>query len=159
MTDVSAAQDTRPQMALLAQYLKDASFESPNTPASLAPGEPSPQIEVTVDIQAKPMGENRYEVALRTTATAKRGDRTAFVAEVVYAGFFELRNFPMEHRQAICLTECPRLIFPFARRVIADMTRDGGFPPLLIDPIDFTTMYQQQLAAAEAQASQPPATA
>jgi len=157
MSDVAAAQNTRPQMSLLAQYLKDASFESPNTPHSLAPGEPGPQIEVAVDIQAKPMGENRYEVALRTTATAKRGERTAFVAEVVYAAFFELRNFPMEHRQAICLTECPRLIFPFARRILADLTRDGGFPPLLIDPIDFTAMYQQQLTSAAAQPAATPA--
>lgn len=133
-----------PRIGVLAQYLKDCSYENPGAPQSLARDLPQPQIEVSLDVQVKPVGQNRFEVGLRVTATAKRGEEAAFVAEVLFAGVFELQNVPQEHVQAICLVECPRLLFPFARRVLSDLTRDGGFPPILLDPVDFAALYEQQ---------------
>ena len=146
-----------PQIQILAQYVKDLSFENPNAPQSLAAGTEQPRIEVSVDVGARGLGQDRYEVELRITAKASRGEMRAFVAEVLYAGLFALRNIPEEAIRLVCLIECPRLIFPFARRILADATRDGGFPPLLLEPIDFAALFRQQEAAraqAQAQAGQ-----
>jgi len=149
-TAEASDQNALPQLGLLAQYVRDLSFENPNAPASLSPGRP-PQIEVGVDVRAQNVGEDRYEVELRIGATAKHEDKITFVTEVVYAGLFSIRNVPQESLQAVCLIEGPRLLFPFARRVIADVTRDGGFPPLLLDPIDFVALFRQMQAQAQAQ--------
>lgn len=145
-----------PRIGLLAQYLKDCSYENPGAPMSLAKDLPAPTIDVNMDVQVQPMGQNRFEVALRTTAEAKRGNDAAFVAEVVYAGVFELFDIPQEQVQAICLIECPRLLFPFARRVLADLTRDGGLPPILLDPVDFAALYERQQAENAAAAANGP---
>lgn len=148
-------QAAQPQIQILAQYVKDLSFENPNAPQSLAAGGEQPRIEVSVDVGAKTLGQDRFEIELRITARASRGETRAFVAEVLYAGLFALRNIPEEAMKLVCLIECPRLIFPFARRILGDATRDGGFPPLLLDPIDFAALYRQQ--EARAQAAQSPA--
>lgn len=142
----------RPQIQVNAQYVKDLSFENPNAPQSLITSAEAPQIEVTVDVGARGMGEDRYEVELRVTAHAARGAERAFVVEVVYSGVFTLLNVAEDALQAVCLIECPRILFPFARRIIADCTRDGGFPPLLLEPIDFAALYlnSQQAEAASA---------
>ena len=150
-------QAAQPQIQIVAQYVKDLSFENPNAPQSLSGGGEQPRIEVSVDVGARATGQDRYEIELRITAKAHRGEVRAFVAEVLYAGLFALRNIPQEALQLVCLIECPRLIFPFARRILADATRDGGFPPLLLDPIDFAALYRQQEARAQAQAAQEPA--
>ncbi len=151
----SAEQGASPRIGLLAQYLKDCSYENPGAPMSLAKDLPAPKIDVSMDVQVQPMGQNRYEVALRTTAEAKRDGETAFVAEVVFAGVFEMFNVPEPQVQAVCLVECPRLLFPFARRVLSDITRDGGFPPILLDPVDFAALFERQQAEG-AQASPMP---
>lgn len=160
MADSDAAEgSTKPQgsprIGLLAQYLKDCSYENPGAPMSLARDLPAPKIDVSLDVQVQPLGQNRFEVALRTTAEGKRDKDTVFVAEVVFAGVFELFEIPAEQVQAVCLVECPRLLFPFARRVLADLTRDGGLPPILLDPVDFAALYERQRAEAAQAASGP----
>jgi preprotein translocase subunit SecB len=150
MTDTTDGPAPNPRIGLLAQYLKDCSYENPNAPQSLSKDLPAPSIDVGMDVQVQPLGENRFEVALRTTATATRESDAVFVAEVLFAGVFELFDVPEEQIQPVCLVECPRLLFPFARRVLSDLTRDGGMPPILLDPVDFAALYERQ------QAQQPP---
>ncbi len=147
-----SAQQPAAQLHMLAQYVKDLSFENPGAPDSLSATKGSPKIDVSVDVQAKRRSNTEFEVALKLSATAKRDEDVIFITELVYAGLFQMTNIPEEQIQPIVLIECPRLIFPFARRVLADATRDGGFPPLLIDPIDFVGLYQQQMAARQQQA-------
>ena len=144
MTDASDGATPKPRIGLLAQYLKDCSYENPNAPQSLAKDLLAPSIDVTMDVQVQPLGENRFEVALRTTATASRDAEAVFVAEVLFAGVFELFDVPEEQIQPVCLVECPRLLFPFARRVLSDLTRDGGMPPILLDPVDFGALYERR---------------
>jgi len=158
MSEENQAQTNLPPIAVTAQYIKDLSFESPNVPeifTSMANEQPS--ITVNVDTNAKPMeGEGLFEVTLHVQVDAKVKDTTAFLLEVEYAGQF-LVNMPDEHRGPALLIECPRLLFPFVRNVICDATRDGGFAPLMLQPIDFVALYQQRVAqmqAAQAEAAQ-----
>jgi preprotein translocase subunit SecB len=132
-----------PQVAILTQYVKDLSFENPNAPASLQSTE-QPQIDVNVAVNAKRAGENVFEVELKISAKAVAGDVTAFVIDLLYAGLFGLTNVPEEALEPFLIIEAPRIIFPFARRIIADSVRDGGFPPLMLDPIDFASLYMAQ---------------
>ncbi|HRE61935.1 MAG TPA: protein-export chaperone SecB [Micropepsaceae bacterium] len=144
MTDINTA----PQISIIGQFVKDLSFENPG----MMQGPPSgkPALEVSVDVAAKPLGNDRYECALRCMISAKNGEATAFVIELVYAGIFALKNIPQDSMQPVLLIEAPRLIFPFARRIIADLTRDGGYAPLMLDPIDFAQLYRQRLEQARA---------
>jgi preprotein translocase subunit SecB len=147
-----------PRLIILSQYIKDLSFENPRAPASLEPGNSRPEIQVRVDTRAQELGSERYEVTFQLHCEAKSGNDPVFMVELTYAGLFSLSNVPQESLQPVLLIECPRLLFPFARRIVADATRDGGFPPLMIDPIDFVTLYrrrQEQQAQAGGQ-SQPP---
>lgn len=137
------------QIQVLAQYVKDLSFENPAAPMSLQGQKPA--LEVGVDVQARGLGVDQYEVLVRIRADAKSANQTVFVCEVTYAGVFMLKNITPENVQPVLLIECPRQLFPFARRVVADLTRDGGFPPLLLDPIDFMTLYRAQAAQQKAQ--------
>jgi preprotein translocase subunit SecB len=136
-----------PAIAIRAQYVKDFSYENPHAPLSLSTTKGQPDVEVNVDVQAKTLNDVDYEVLLRIEATGKHTDATAFVLELLYGGVFSLQGIAEENRQAVCLIECPRIIFPFARRIIADATRDAGYPPLLLDPIDFAALYRQHMAA------------
>ena len=135
---------------MVSQYVKDLSFENPRAPRSLQPGETRPEIQIRVDVRAQQLEPERYEVSLQLHAEAKSGAETAFMVELTYAGLFGVLNIPQESLQPLLLIECPRLLFPFARRVVADATRDGGFPPLLIDPIDFATLYRRRQQQAQA---------
>ena len=144
--DASSAQAS---FRVLAQYVKDLSFENPGAPQSLSNSEGSPKMDATVNVQAKQLGNTEFECELKIVVTAKREDTVVFLVELVYAGVFQMVNVPQDQVQQVVFIECPRQIFPFARRVVADATRDGGFPPLLLDPIDFVGLYQQQLAAAQ----------
>ena len=99
------------------------------------------------------MSETDFEIELKLDATATREDETLFIAEVTYAGVFRIQNVPKEHMQPIVLVECPRLLFPFARQILADATRQGGFPPLMIDPVDFAALYRQRMAQTSAPAA------
>ena len=137
--------DTAPAVGLISQYVKDLSFENPNAPA-IFQVQGSPQIDVQFNIGTAQVAEDVHEVVLRVDVRAETGGQVAFIVELTYAGLFGLRNIPEEHIQPFLLAEAPRLIFPFARRVLADAVRDGGFPPLLLEPIDFAAMYQQQAA-------------
>ena len=137
------------------QYVKDLSFENPNAPQSLVAQNAQPNIDVNVNVQARGLGPNVYEVVLSITCTAKHETMTAFIAEVAYAGVFTLNGVPQESVHPVLLIECPRLLFPFARALVANATRDGGFLPLMIQPIDFLDLYRRQ-AAAQGPAVQPP---
>ena len=145
--EAGAANGAAPSMRVLAQYLKDLSFENPNAPNSLLNEGMQPQIDVSVNVNAKTVSPTDYEVELQLDIKANDKDTTVFAAEMLYAGVFRLENIPEEHMHPIVLIECPRMIFPFARQILAEATRNGGFPPLLLDPIDFGVMYQQRMAA------------
>lgn len=135
--------DGAPHVQVHAQYVKDLSFENPEAPHSLANQGKPPSIEVSVDVGARGLAPGQFEVELRITAHATQEDKKAFVVEVLYAGVFTLHNVAEDDLKQVCLIECPRLLFPFARRIVADATRDGGFPPLLLEPIDFMALYMQ----------------
>jgi preprotein translocase subunit SecB len=107
-----------------------------------------------VNVNARPQSQSDFEIELKLEARATRGEETLFIVEVTYAGLFQLRNVPQEHIQPLMLIECPRLLFPFARQIVADATRQGGFPPLLIDPVDFSALYRRRLAEMGAQQPQ-----
>ena len=133
-------------MGLISQYVKDLSFENPNAPA-IYQSQQGPEINVQFDIGAQQVGEEVHEVVLKIEVRATLEGKTAFITELSYAGLFGLRNVPDEHVQPYLLGEGPRLLFPFARRVVADAIRDGGFPPLVLEPIDFNQLFLQQAQA------------
>ncbi len=137
----------QPSLRILGQYLKDFSFENPNAPQSLAPQQNQPDINIAVNVNARNIGPNDFEVELHLDAKATAEGKMIFAADLLYAGIFKLENYPANILQAAVLIECPRFLFPFARQVLADATRNGGFPPLMLDPIDFVAMYQRRLAA------------
>ena len=138
--------DTTPAAGLISQYVKDLSFENPNAPA-IFQVQAAPQIDVQFNIGTAQVGEEVHEVVLRVEVRAETEGQVAFIVELTYAGIFGLRNIPEEHVQPFLLAEAPRLLFPFARRVLADAVRDGGFQPLLLEPIDFAAIYMQQSEA------------
>ena len=133
-------------IAINAQYVKDFSFESPNAPMSLTSKE-APNIDLGVDVQVSKLQENVFEVGLVIRAEAKAADKVVFLAELTYAGVFTI-DVADEERDGILLVYCPNILFPYARRIISDATRDGGFPPLMLDPVDFTRIYQQHVEKA-----------
>jgi preprotein translocase subunit SecB len=137
---------------ILAQFTRDLSFENPNAPESLRQIAEPPQIDLNVELNAKGRPDGLYEVDLKLTAKATRQGQTAFQVELLYGGLFELQGFPEDQLQLVLLIECPRFLFPFARRIIADMVAEGGFPPFQLEPIDFAAVY----AAQQAGALQPP---
>jgi len=148
-----------PSMSVRAQYLKDLSFENPRAPASFQDNGQQPQFQVDVNVNAAGTGDHVFEVELSVSARASRGDLTAFVIEATYAGLFEIRNVPAEHLEPIILVECPRILFPFMRQIVSDATRNGNFPPLMLEPIDFFAIYQRNKMQQAAQTAQQPATA
>jgi preprotein translocase subunit SecB len=145
-----ANNEALPQLNVLAQYTKDLSFENPNAPQSLGPQEQAPAINIQVNVNAKQLAEGEFEVELVLEGSAQAKDSVLFKFELNYAGVFRLRNIPEAELSAVIMIECPRLLFPFARQIIADNVRNGGFPPLFIDPIDFVALYRQRLAQMQA---------
>ncbi|HLP70032.1 MAG TPA: protein-export chaperone SecB [Rhizobium sp.] len=141
-----------PSLNILAQYIKDLSFENPGAPRSLQSRDRAPAININVNVNANPLSESDFDVVLSLNAEAKDGDKIVFAAELVYGGVFRISGFPQEHMLPVLFIECPRLLFPFARQIIADATRNGGFPPLMIDPIDFAQMFAQRVAEEQARA-------
>jgi preprotein translocase subunit SecB len=135
------------------QYIKDLSFENPHAPQSLIATNAKPAIDVNVDLKADKLQENIYEMVLQISVRATSGGNTMFLVDLAYAGIFQLTNIPADRVEPLILIDCPFVLFPFARRVIADITRDGGFPPLMLDPIDFQALYIQNKGRQAAAAS------
>jgi preprotein translocase subunit SecB len=135
-----------PQLNVLAQYIKDLSFENPNSPNSLAPQDKQPSINIQINVTATAVAENDYEVALTIEGKGESEDLLLFGFELVYAGVFRILNVQQENLHPLVMIECPRLLFPFAREIVASAVRAGGFPPLMLDPVDFVGLYRQNMA-------------
>jgi len=148
----NAPADKLPQLNVLVQYVKDLSFENPNAPRSLQQQQQAPAINIQINVNAKPLADNDIEVELKLEGRAEVQGNFVFSFDLVYAGVFRIQNVPQESMGAVVMIECPRLLFPFAREVIATATRNGGFPPLMIDPVDFVALYRQKMGQ-----MQPPA--
>lgn len=144
-----AGQD-QPQLTVVAQYIKDFSFENPNAPQSLNARQEQPQIGIQINVGATPLSESDIEVVIKLDGKAETASTVLFRFELEFAGIFRVRNVPQESVNPLVMIECPRLLFPFAREVIATAVRNGGFPPLLLDPVDFVSLYRQKLAQAQA---------
>lgn len=146
----SGEPDTEPQFATIAQYVKDLSVESPSSP-QVFQWQVQPQLEVEFHINVEKAADDVHEVALKIQVTARSDNGVHFVIDLSYAGLFGIRNVPDDALPPFLLIEAPRLIFPFARQIIAESTQNTGFPPLLLDPIDFAAAYMAQLEAAQQQ--------
>ncbi|HWH22688.1 MAG TPA: protein-export chaperone SecB [Allosphingosinicella sp.] len=144
------AAEAGPQVGLLIQFVKDLSFENPNSPA-VYQWQVQPKIDVEVNIGAKMISEEVHEVGLKIDVTATAEQGVAFKVDLLYAGLFAVRDVPQEQLHPFLLAEAPRLLFPFARRVVADTIQDGGFPPLLLEPMDFGALYMQRAAQMQAE--------
>jgi preprotein translocase subunit SecB len=144
--------DTQPAAAILTQYVKDLSVENPNAPA-VYQWQGNPQVDVQFNIGAEPVGDEVTEITLKVNIEAAAEQGSVYIVELAYCGLVGIRNVPEEQAHAFLFAEAPRILFPFARRVVADAVRDAGFPPLMIDPIDFNGLYLQQLQARRAQAA------
>ena len=160
MTDIAAPgagapQASGPGIRILAQFIRDLSFENPRAPDSLRPGA-QPSIDMQVEMNARGRQDGLFEVDLKLGASATREDQVNFAVELLYGGLFELNGVAEGDLEAALLVECPRYLFPFARRIVADLTSEGGFPPFLIEPIDFGAVYLAQRAQAEAEGGGPP---
>ena len=144
-----------PAIGIVAHYIRDLSFENVAAQEGSKP-EGQPEINVTVNLDASGGSENRYLVSMKVNAVAKAGDQTRFITELDYVGIFSVTNVKQEHIHPILFIECPRQLLPYARRVISDVTRDGGYPPLMLDNVDFAVLYRQKLDEMRAQQPQTP---
>lgn len=134
-----------PMLSILAQYTKDQSFENPHAPESLRSGLEAPAININIEIGRQMMDDDNVEVTLMLRAGARRGENVAFIAELEYAGLFAFQGINVEQIQPMILIECPRLLFPFARQIMAEMTQNGGFPPIMLEPPDFAAMFREEM--------------
>jgi preprotein translocase subunit SecB len=151
-------QTTQPQLSVLGQYIKDFSFENPNAPRSLAPNQTQPAIQIQINVGVTQLAPTDYEISLKLDGKADSSGTVLFAFDLTFAGVFRVQNVPQESLQPLIMIECPRLLFPFAREIVATAVRNGGFPPLLLDPVDFVALYQQRMAQMQAgQATPPPA--
>ncbi len=152
-TQAAGNEAAQPSLAVSVQYVKDLSFENPGAPHTFGDLNPAPEIGVEMNVESNALQAGVYEVTLNVRARATRGDKTFFIVELAYAGIFLVQNVPEQHVGPLVGIECPRLLFPFARAIISNAVRDGGFPPLLINPVDFARLYQ---SAAQQQAGARP---
>ena len=148
----AAGQDMLPQVGVIAQYVKDLSFENPNAPA-VYQWQGQPQMDVQFNIGTQSVGEDLHEVVLKVEAAAKANEGTAFQLELLYGGLFAVKNLPQEQLQPFLLAEAPRLLFPYVRQVVDNLLMEGGFPPLRLQPVDFAGLYMQRAAQRQAEAS------
>lgn len=146
--------EAQQNLGVLAQYVKDFSFESPNSPQSLR-ARSTPTLNISINVNSGQPVNNEAEVELKVEVEARSEEGVLFAIDLTYAGMFRLTNIPADAIHPILMIECPRLLFPFARQIVAEATRNGGFPPLLIEPVDFISLYRQRLAAAAQQAGRP----
>lgn len=145
-----------PLLNALAQYAKDISFENPNAPRSLQQQQAGPQIGIQVNVNAKQLADTDFEVDLTLEGNAKIGEEVLFAFDLTYSGVFRAQNIPADQLHPVIMIECPRLLFPFARQIVAEAVRNGGFPPLYIDPIDFVGLYRQKAQEAAGQGAPAP---
>lgn len=134
------------QVVINAQYIKDLSFESPGAPGSLVGNRENPKIDVSVDIQVQKLPGSSFEVAVTISANAMVNDKKLFLVELAYGGIFTI-DVPEAELEPVLMIYCPNMLFPYARRIVSDAVRDGGFPPLMLDPIDFAVLYQNHKLA------------
>jgi preprotein translocase subunit SecB len=154
MTDAQTPSEDLPQLQVNMQYIKDLSFEIPGAPQSFLEMQgKNPEIPIHVDVNVSNVGANAFEVVLHLKVEALLEDKALFILELAYAGVFTL-NLPEEQMHPVLLIECPRLLFPFARNIVADMTRDGGLPPLLLQPLDFVQLYRARAEEMNAEQDQ-----
>ncbi|ALK11038.1 protein-export chaperone SecB [Blastochloris viridis] len=150
------AESKAPGLNVLAQFIKDFSFENPNAPQSLVPPSQAPAINIQINVNARPLSETDYQVDLVIEGKAEHENLVLFSFELTYGGVFRVNNIAAESVHPVVLIECPRLLFPFARQIIADAVRNGGFPPLLLEPVDFSALYRQRIAELQSAAPTPP---
>jgi len=141
----NGAEAAQPMLRILAQYIKDASFENPNAPDSLRQDQSAPAISINIEIGRQMIDDNTVEVVLMLGAKAERDGKPVFLCELEYAGLFAFGNIAEDHIQPMILIECPRLLFPFARQIIAELTQNGGYPPILLEPPDFASMFRDEM--------------
>jgi len=158
----AATETDQPQVQVLGQYIRDLSFENPKAPMSLQGIGENPKMQIEVNVGAKKVADDAYESAISFNAKAVNDGGALYEIELVYAGLVKIRNLPNDALQQVLLINCPTLIFPFLRRLVADLTREGGFPPLILDPIDFAALYTQNAKKAQeesvrAASAEPPA--
>ncbi len=144
-------QGQQPPIVINGQYIKDLSFEVPNAPRIFTEMDGQPEVPINVDVRAQALGERFYEAVLHFRVEGRIKGQVAFICELEYAAVVTL-NLPEEHVQPVLLIEVPRMLFPYARNILSDLTRDGGFPPLMIQPLDFATMYRNRQQAAQGNA-------
>ena len=135
----------RPMLQVLTQYTKDVSFENPNAPDSLRNDQPAPTISINIEIGRQMLSEDTVEVVLMLKAEARREEKVAFIAEVEYGGLFSFQNIGAEEIQPLIMIECPHLLFPFARQIMAELTQNGGYPPIMLEPPDFAAMFRDEM--------------
>jgi preprotein translocase subunit SecB len=141
-----AAEGGEPGIRILAQFIRDLSFENPRAPEALRASQDQPQIDLNVEMNARGRDDGLFEVDLKLSARANRSDGPLFVVELLYGGVFQIGGVPADEMEPVLLIECPRYLFPFARRIIAEVSSEGGFPPFLLDPIDFAGVYAARKA-------------
>ncbi|HZY68271.1 MAG TPA: protein-export chaperone SecB [Devosia sp.] len=142
---------TQPSFNLIGQYIRDMSFENPGAPASVMLGGTNPNFNVGINVGVKKQSDDVYAVEITLNAKAEREKNVLFNVELIYGGVFRIRNVPENQLAPLLLVECPRLIFPFARQLLASITQQGGFPPLMMEPVDFNAIYVQNLRQLQAQ--------
>jgi preprotein translocase subunit SecB len=148
----SGAAATAPKLQIITQYVRDLSFENIAAQKGLGP-EGKPEIKVQVNLDVQQRSGDRYEVGLKVNVDSKVGEAQVFILELDYAGLFLIQNVPAEQLHPLLMIECPRLIFPYVRRIVGDVTRDGGYPPLNLEQIDFLALYRAELARRQAEAA------
>ena len=151
--EAAAAPPEGPSLSVITQYIKDFSFENPNAPNSLLQQQ-QPQIGIQINVNPRQMSSTDFEVELKLEGKAELIGSILFAFDLNYAGVFRLVNIPQENLGPLLMIECPRLLFPFAREIISNAIASGGFPPLMLHPIDFVGLYQRRIA--EMQAAQQP---
>ncbi len=141
-SDAEAANPDTPRFAMRGQYIKDLSFENPHAPASLIGQAEPPKVDMNVDLTAQKIQDDMFELTMNISVRAQ-GERTLFIVDLAYGGLFAIANIPEDKLEQLLLVDCAFLLYPFARRVVADVSRDGGFPPLLLEPIDFLRLFRE----------------
>ncbi len=145
-TNGAAGAAPQPRLQMLTQYVRDLSFENIAVQKGVAAADGKPDVKVQINLDVQQRAGDRYEVALKVNVDSKVGEAQIFILELDYAGLFVIQNVPQDQLHALLMIECPRLVFPYVRRVVGDVTRDGGYPPLNLEQIDFLSLYRQEMA-------------